>query len=118
MRQRDARFAEQARHKDKPDPLYNKQSLSREHPVHLYRPSDFRHDPISNTCVCPAGQLLYSNGSRCSVNGRLHHKFTGSKSSCGPCAQRSQCLRYPQRTSVRQVAIFARNQSSPIWRPS
>ena len=31
-------------------------------------------------------------------------KFKGAKSACGVCVLRAQCLRYPDRTAVRQVA--------------
>ena len=113
MRQRDERFAQQAKHKAKADPLYDKRLMGQEAPIRLYRPSDFRHDPSTNTCICPAGQHLYSNGSHCVVNGRRHHKFTGSKTSCVPCQHRSRCLRHPQRTLVRQVAMFAKHQAGP-----
>jgi hypothetical protein len=40
------------------------------------------------------------------VKGRTLHKFTGAKQDCGPCTLRAQCLRYPERTPVRQVAFF------------
>ena len=113
MRQRDERFKDQGKHKAKADPLYDKRATGQEASIRLYRPSDFAHDPSTNNCICPAGQHLYSNGSHCVVNGRTHHKFTGSKSSCGSCQHRHRCLRYPQRTQVRQVAIFVKNQPSP-----
>ena len=45
--------------------------------------------------------------------GRTHHKFTGSKGNCKPCELRAQCLRTPEKTLVRQVAIFDKNQPSP-----
>ena len=113
MRQRDERFEDRAKHKAKPDPLYDKQAIGKAAPIRLYRPSDFEHDAQNNCCICPAGQRLYSNGSQCKVNGRTHHKFTGAQASCLPCAQRHLCLRYPKRTKVRQVAIFAKGQPSP-----
>lgn len=112
MRKRDERFKGQDRHKSKPDPLYDKRAVAAQHTIRLYRPSDFVHDASTNSCICPAGQRLYSNGSHCSVNGRVHHKFTGSRSSCMPCGHRQQCLRHPERTPVRQVAIFAQHQPS------
>jgi hypothetical protein len=34
-------------------------------------------------------------------------KFTGTKRDCEKCPLRAQCLRHPQRSIVRQVAIFA-----------
>jgi transposase len=113
MRARDERFADQAKHKAKPDPRYNKQDHDSATPK-WFRPRDFTVDAKHNRCLCPAGQWLYSNGSHCTVNGRTHHKFTGAKRSCGPCALRAQCLRHPDRTPVRQVAIFSPNQPSPL----
>jgi transposase len=110
MRKRDERFQTQDKYKRLPDPLYDKRAGAAEHKIRLYRPSDFVHEPQTNSCICPAGQRLYSNGSRCQVNGREYHKFTGSQASCVPCSHRPQCLRYPERTAVRQVALFAKNQ--------
>lgn len=112
MRQRDERFKEQGKHKTQPDPLYDKRAGAAERKIRLYRPGDFVHEPQTNSCICPAGQRLYSNGSNCRVNGRVHHKFTGSKGSCVPCSHRQQCLRHPERTAVRQVAIFVKHQPS------
>jgi transposase len=113
MRKRDERFATQARHKAGPDPLHDKRAAAKEQPVRLFRPSDFIVDAQTNSCICPAGQRLYSNGSRCKINGRIAHKYTGTRGGCGECALRAQCLRHPQRTPVRQVAMFAKGQSSP-----
>jgi transposase len=113
MRKRDERFASQARHKAGPDPLHDKRAAASEQPVRLFRPGDFIVDAQTNSCICPAGQRLYSNGSRCKINGRIAHKYTGTRGGCGECALRAQCLRHPQRTPVRQVAIFAKDQSSP-----
>lgn len=112
MRQRDERFRDQAKHKAKPDPLHDKRAGLQGQPIRLYRPQDFIHHRETNSCICPAGQRLYSNGSHCKANGRVHHKFTGSQASCVPCAHRHLCLRHPQRTKVRQVAIFANDQPS------
>jgi len=117
MRRRDARFKDQGKYKALPDPLYDKQAAVR-HATNLvqtkFLPKDFRYDPLTNSCICPAGKHLYSNGSHCTTNGRTHHKFTGAKRDCMPCKFRSRCLRYPQRTQVRQVAIFLKNQTSPL----
>jgi transposase len=111
MRSRDERFATQERHKGKPDPLADKSKKS-DKPV-LFQPSDFRHDTATNTCICPAGKRLYSNGKQCIANGRRYAKFTGAKRDCQPCRLREQCLRSPDKTPVRQVAIFYR-QASPL----
>lgn len=108
MRKRDERLAGQQRHRAKPDPLHDKTKSVEAKPVRLFRPADFIVDEAGNSCICPAGQRLYSNGSRCRINGRIAHKYTGAQSSCGPCALRAQCLRHPERTPVRQVAMFAK----------
>ena len=119
MRSRDERFASQGRHKAKGDPLYEKKPTGHSEEAQplqraaLYRPEDFIVADDGRSCLCPAGQRLYSNGSHCMINGRQCHKYTGSKSNCGPCRHRTRCLRYPERTAVRQVAIFARDQPSP-----
>ena len=112
MRRRDERFASQGKYKSLPDPLADKRPSGTKD-TQLFGPKDFTHDKANNTCICPAGQHLYSNGSHCVTRGRVSHKFTGTKAGCGPCLLRSQCLRHPERTSVRQVSFFAKDQASP-----
>lgn len=112
MRQRDERFQGQGEHKAKDDALYEKKPTGSPQKIRLYRPEDFRVAGDHSHCICPAGQKLHSNGSACTINGRRCHKYTGSQSGCGPCEQRHLCLRHPQRTAVRQVAIFAKGQAS------
>ncbi len=111
MRKRDERFADQDRYKAKPYPLHDKRPAK---PERKFGPRDFQYDPVANTCVCPAGQSLYSNGTQCTANGRTHHKFQGAKRVCGSCALRDQCLRHPAKTPTRQVAFFEKNQASPL----
>lgn len=116
MRQRDERCEGRDKHKAKPDPLYRKKPTGQnqgDQKVRLYRPEDFRVAEDQSHCVCPAGRKLYSNGSGCTINGRQCHKYTGSRTGCGSCEQRHQCLRHPERTAVRQVAIFKKEQRSP-----
>jgi hypothetical protein len=116
MRRRDERFAGQDKYKALADPLHDKSSSALPAKAgkggKLFGPQDFDHDANANTCICPAGQHLYSNGSHCTTNGRIHHKFTGTQGSCGACKLRDQCLRHPQRTLVRQVSFFAKGQAS------
>lgn len=59
MRKRDERFAGQGKHKDKPDPLYDKTATGGAKPVKRFRPKDFRFND-DNTATCPAGQLMVS----------------------------------------------------------
>ncbi len=114
MRRRDERFKDQGKHKAGPDPLYNKAPAPKHASSGKFRPQDFAHDPEHNSCICPAGKSLYSNGSHCAVKGRTHHKFTGAKRDCVPCELRDQCLRTPDKTLVRQVALFHQGQASTL----
>ena len=110
MRKRDEHLAGQDHRRSNPDPLHDKRAAASEHKVRLFRTSEFIFDAQTNSCICPAGEHLYSSGSRCTINGRLAHKFKGTKAGCGGCALREQCLRHPERTPVRQVAKFAKAQ--------
>jgi hypothetical protein len=104
MRKRDERFKDQVKHKAQPDPLYDKAHPKKS--AGHYRPKDFDYDPEAGTCVCPAGKLLYQNGSNCNHNGHLAVKFQGALRDCGPCALRDKCLRKPDVTKTRQVSFF------------
>ena len=112
-RRRDERFAEQGKYKVLPDPLWDKTPAEKSSAA-KFTPAEFRFDPRTNTCLCPAGKRLYSTGSHCMTSGRVHHKFQGAKRDCVPCHLREQCLRHPQRTETRQVALFEKNQHSPL----
>ena len=112
MRSRDERFATQDRHKEAPDPLYDKSGTGKK--ATTYQPEDFTYDAQAHTCVCPAGKSLYGHGSNCLTNGRVSVRFQGAQRDCVPCTHRERCLRYPERTRTRQVAFFAKNQASPL----
>jgi transposase len=96
FRKRDPRFASARHHLPARMPIKAKHFL----------PRDFIYDRDTKSCICPAGQFLYQNGSRCMIGGREAVKFTGAKRVCGPCELRERCLRHPQRTPVRQVVFF------------
>ncbi|MFZ5557511.1 MAG: transposase [Pseudomonadota bacterium] len=113
MRRRDERFKDQAKYKALPDALWDKSGAAKSDRG-PFKPREFRFDPGTRTCICPAGKQLYSTGSRCSTNGRVHQKFQGAKRDCLPCPLRARCLRHPERTPTRQVAFFAKNQASPL----
>ncbi|WP_136420438.1 IS1182 family transposase [Herbaspirillum sp. ST 5-3] len=104
MRSRDERFATQDRHKQQPDPLYNKSAP--DDGKRLYQARHFSYDPKHKTCICPAGKKLYRTGSNCRINGYAAIKFQGAQRDCLPCTHRDKCLRTPDKTKTRQVAIF------------
>ena len=103
-RERDARFAEQQRHRDKKDPLHDKRPKPDK--PQLFGPQDFHPAQDYSHCICPAGKRLYRNGAHHDLNGFQAIKFTGAKRDCLNCPLRGQCLRKPHSTQVRQVAIF------------
>ena len=111
MRKRDPRLEGQARHKAKPEPLYDKSGKPKKAPC--YTPTDFTHDPISGTCVCPAGKSLYQHGSNCRINDRDAVRYQGAKRDCLPCSHRERCLRTPDKTPTRQVAFFNDKHPTP-----
>ena len=104
MRSRDERFATQDRHKQAPDPLYDKSNTGKK--AATYQPADFTYDTETHTCVCPAGKALYGHGSNCLTNSYVSIRFQGAQRDCVPCSHRDRCLRTPAKTKTRQVAFF------------
>lgn len=104
MRKRDERFRDQSKHRAKPDPLHDKAGPITPAPK-LFKASEFIYDRASNRCICPAGKAMYSSGSEVQIKGITFHKFKGAIRDCEPCELRAQCLRKPQTTRIRQVAI-------------
>jgi transposase len=72
----------------------------------LFSTADFVFPEDLSHCICPAGKRLHRSGKKVEVRGFLATKFKGPKSACAPCKLRSQCLRHPDRTEIRQVAYF------------
>ena len=103
-RKRDARYADQGRHKMKPDPLWNKTKSPKK--TQCFTPSEFTLADDHSHCVCPAGKRLYRNGANCTINGYIAMKFSGAQHDCVPCTRRDECLRTPHKTKTRQIAFF------------
>ena len=61
----DERFADQAQHKAKPDPLWNKAKQTKQ--SKCFKPDDFKLAEDHSHCICPTGKHLYSNGSNCTI---------------------------------------------------
>ncbi|MDP9179510.1 MAG: IS1182 family transposase [Gemmatimonadota bacterium] len=104
MRRRDERFTTQDRHKNAPDPLYDKSQVTQSESI--FQPSDFLYDAEARTCICPAGKSLYRTGRSIVTRGYVAEHFRGAKRDCVPCVLRAQCLRTPDKTIARQVAFF------------
>ena len=118
MRKNDERFKVQSKYKLPPDPITDKsktaEQLKAAQAKHRYQPKDFIHDALTKSCICPEGKALYSNGSRCVIDGRVYHKFTGNKTHCTTCTQRDKCLRTPEKTEVRQMSFLIKEQALPV----
>ena len=104
-RKRDPRYEGQEQHSAKPDALWDK-SGKPARKAQLFQPRDFQVAADHSHCICPAGKRLYRSGTNCNIGGRQAIKFKGTQRDCENCPKRAQCLRHPQRTGIRQVAIF------------
>jgi transposase len=102
-RKRDPRYSGQEKHRSKPAPLYDKGAKLAK--PRLFCSQDFHPAADRSHCLCPAGERLYRNGHHRDLRGFVALKFTGRKTACGRCALRARCLRFPDKTPVRQVAV-------------
>jgi transposase len=109
MRQRDPRFQDVEKYKARS----REEKRQREGRAGRFTNKDFRYDPVKGTCICPAGKSLYSNGSNVFFNDYAAVKFRAPKSACRDCELRSRCLKFPERTPVRQVAFFSGETRKP-----
>ena len=106
MRQRDERFAEQVRHKQQGEVLYDKRPDTR--PIRLYRPEHFRFEG-HNTATCPAGKALTSNGAIYThPSGAKVQQFKARDEDCRGCERRHHCLKNPASGKGRVVSRFGR----------
>ena len=108
MRRRDERFAEQAKHTTKPDPLHDKSGKTK---TGVFAANRFTVAEDHSHAICPAGQRLYRNGKDCTVSSNTAIKFRAPQSACANCTLRSQCLRKPDTTKGRQLAVLTRKQT-------
>ena len=113
MRQRDERFGDQAKHKVKDDPLYDKQPTAQAKPRKRFAPQDF-HFNHDNTAACPAGKVLHSTGARyTTARGLRYQLYVAQDTDCQSCQQRAQCLKNPHKPKGRQVTRFEPKPTDP-----
>jgi transposase len=104
MRQRDERFAGQARHKQG-EVLYDKTPQTR--PIKLYRPEHFSFH--ADTATCPAGKTLTSNGAIYThPSGAKVQQFKARDEDCRGCELKHRCLKKPDSGKGRSVSLFGR----------
>jgi transposase len=102
FRKRDPRFAEAARHK----PRGADEPFAKPKRELRFQPTDFSVAKDLSHAICPAGKRLYRNGRHCDLNGYEAIRFRGNKGDCRDCALRARCLRHPDKTVERQMAVF------------
>jgi transposase len=102
FRKRDPRFIEAERHK----PTRPSEPFAKPRRAPRFQTKDFKFAEDLSHCVCPAGKRLYRNGRHHDLQGFEAICFRGNKRHCRHCALRVQCLRHPDRTVERQVALF------------
>jgi len=93
FRKRDPRFADADRYKERTR-------------RNLFSTKNFTFPEDLSYCICPAGKRLYRSGGNVVIRGFRAVKFKGRKTDCRACKLRSECLRHPDRTEIRQVAYF------------
>ena len=106
MRQRDERFADRAKHTQKPNPLHDKSKHARK-PT-LFGNEDFVIADDMSHAICPAGKTLPRNGKEYLLGDYTAIKFKAARETCQTCALRPRCLRKPETTPSRQVAVLTR----------
>ena len=102
FRKRDPRFIDAERHK----PTRASEPFAKPKRSLRFQTKDFKIAEDLSHCICPAGKRLYRNGRHRDLQGYEAICFRGNKRDCGSCALRVQCLRHPERTVQRQVALF------------
>jgi len=104
MRKRDPRFINTDKYRART--RKEKQAFLGSNTSKTFSNQDFDYDKDKQTCVCPVGKSLYRSGSNINMKGYLANKFKGTVRDCVPCPHRHKCLKFPDRTRVRQVAFF------------
>lgn len=102
FRKRDPRFASAERHK----PTREDEPFAKPRKDLKFQPKDFQLAKDHSHAICPAGKRLYKSGRHRDLRGFQTVQFRGTRGGCGSCPVRARCLRYPERTLVRQVAFI------------
>jgi Transposase DDE domain len=102
FRKRDPRFKDAERHK----PTREDEPFAKPKRDLKFQPKDFQLAPDHSHVICPAGQRLNRNAREAHIGDYTATKYRGTPKICANCALRARCLRHPERTPVRQVAIF------------
>ncbi|MCK5881959.1 MAG: transposase, partial [Sinobacterium sp.] len=92
FRKRDPRFIDRDRYQPK-----NRKAK-------WFKAGDFDYDPVTDRCLCPAGNDMWPSGKRV-IEGNNYASFTGYLDKCRDCPLQKQCMRKPVKSCGRQVSI-------------
>ncbi|MEP2602424.1 MAG: transposase, partial [Paraglaciecola sp.] len=114
FRSRDPKFSEQKvkhgkRHQDK---KIRKKTV--------FQASEFSFDPVTNSCVCPAGETISFRGIRENEQGIKTAYFEGRLLQCRNCDKKHQCMHNPsaadhRKGAGRQVSFRLDNNRPPNY---
>jgi len=79
----------------------------------LFTVKDFVYDEANARCICPAGHKLYCSGKNMLFSGYRVASFKAPKTACRGCHLRERCLRHPEPTPQRQLAIIKHPEGPP-----
>ncbi|EWG97893.1 transposase [Halomonas sp. BC04] len=82
--------------------------------------SEFQFDPVTMTCICPAGESLTYRGQRETENGKGRAHFEGRLLQCRHCSKKHQCMQNPasadhRNGAGRQVCFALAQQRAPSY---
>ena len=72
----------------------------------LFTSQDFHYDKNSQTCRCPAGNLMWCSGTNVKSNNKEYTRFAGYLKDCKSCPLQQQCMRKPPTQRGRQVQFL------------
>ena len=116
FRSRDPKFADQKTKYGKRHQKKKKQSK----PTQFIPASEFRFDPVTMTCICPAGRTMSYQGSRSDESGNLKAFFGGKLLQCRHCDKKRNCMKNPgsadhHKGHGRQVSFIIEKDKVPSY---
>jgi transposase len=99
FRQRDLRFATQARHKP--------------HPQEKFTLVDFTYDHEHDCYVCPNDKCLKLEARRHQIGHNLYRRYEANEADCSACPLRKKCLQNPK-TRRKHLAVFIEPASETL----
>jgi hypothetical protein len=111
FRSRDPKF-------DKQKEKYKRPSRTKKGSKPIFPASEFKFDPIEQTCECPAGKPLSKESKVTDKSGNRKAFFKGKFTDCRECDLKSKCLRNPATVDKvngdgRQVSFMLEKTGTP-----